>query len=263
MNQAEDCSKDASVLFSGGTDSTLAAVKMLGQHERVHLLTFNPGFIFFVENSRKHAAMLMKRYGEGRVIHRIEDIRDSIAKILFGDVRKDIPKYGFNMSALVCLGCRLSMHTRAIIYNLEQGIRNLADGSIRKQSTIPEQMESVIQRNRKFYLEEYGIRQFSPIYEEDRSDLELDYMGMTSKKKLKKEFILFDTQATCPFGVTADVYARIFYGRLMGDTRLQDAHVYLDEKHPLMRRFIRDHFESRGVDLGERIRRIRELDGDE
>ncbi len=59
--------EQASVLYSGGTDSTLAAVEMLKECRRVTLLTFNPGFIFFIENSRVHADVLVCGELAGRV----------------------------------------------------------------------------------------------------------------------------------------------------------------------------------------------------
>ncbi len=201
-----------SILFSGGTDSALAAVEMLASCRKISLLTFDPGYVFFIENSRVHAEALKRKYGEDRVEHRIQPIGDLIREILFPQVKKDLGRYGFDMTALVCMGCRLAMHTAAIIYNLENEIPVLADGSIEKQSAIPEQRQAVIEANRKRYLEQYGILHFSPIYSETRSDIRLFEAGVAPKKNLKRQFIFFDTQATCVFGVPADVYARTACG---------------------------------------------------
>jgi hypothetical protein len=253
------------VLFSGGTDSTLAAAQMLDECEKVTLLTFQPGYLLFIENTRVHARALQARYGEDRVQHEIIDIRPFIGQILGEHVGADLREYGFNMASLVCLGCRLSMHAFAIAWCLERGVPYLADGSIRAQSTIPEQMESVIRRNRRFYSEVYGIRHFSPIYEEAESDRRLDALGITGKRRLKKQFILFDTQATCVFGVPADVYGRLFYGGLVGSQREGDSEQYCAEKYPRMRETIASSLAERGIDAeaaAERLRTIRRRDGD-
>jgi hypothetical protein len=255
----------AAVLFSGGTDSTLAAAQMLDECDKVTLLTFDPGYLLFIERTRVHAAKLADRFGADRVEHQIIDIRHFIKDILGTDLSGDLREYGFNMSSLVCLGCRLSMHAFAIYWCLQNEVPYLADGSIRAQSTIPEQMESVIRRNRRFYSQEYGIRHFSPIYEESESDQRLDELGISGKKKLKKQFILFDTQATCVFGVPADVYGRLFYGRLVGDTREKDSEQYCAEKYPVMQDVIRDTLDRRGVSVqaaAERLKEIRRQDGD-
>ncbi|MCZ7586260.1 MAG: hypothetical protein M5R36_24690 [Deltaproteobacteria bacterium] len=178
--------EDASILFSGGTDSTLAAYLVSKIARRVHLLTFDNGFIFFVDNSRRHADKLRTVLGDDRVVHKIIPIQDPIRKVLLGDVKHDLGKYGFNLTALVCLGCRMSMHTAALIHNLENRIPIVADGSIAKQAAIPEQLESFIRRNRRELWERYGVRHYSPIYREDHSDVRLDELGISGKRKLKK-----------------------------------------------------------------------------
>jgi hypothetical protein len=257
--------KHAAVLFSGGSDSTLAAAQMLDEFDRITLLTFQPGFLLFINNTRVHARKLEQVFGSERVTHEIIDIRDSVKAVLGSNPMADANEYGFNMTSLVCLGCRLSMHAVAIAWCLENQVPYLADGSIRAQSSIPEQMETVIRRNRRFYSEEYGIRHFSPIYEESESDRRLEELGIADKNKLKKQFILFDTQATCPFGVPADVYGRLFYGRLVGGQREDDSEQYCAEKYPRMRHNIGQVMGAKGFDaeeLVEKLREIRRKDGD-
>ena len=58
-------------------------------------------------------------------------------------------------------------------------------------------------------------------------------------------------------GVPADVYARIFYGRAMGDQRARDTRRYCFDKHPLMIRFIEDYFASHGLDLAAHVERLK------
>ena len=261
----DDRKDHAAVLFSGGSDSTLAAAQMLDEFDRITLLTFQPGFLLFINNTRVHARKLEEVFGSERVSHQIIDIKDTVTAVLGSNVPADMNEYGFNMTSLVCLGCRLSMHAVAIAWCLENKVPYLADGSIRAQSTIPEQMESVIRRNRRFYSEEYGIRHFSPIYEETESDRRLEELGIADKNKLKKQFILFDTQATCPFGVPADVYGRLFYGRLVGKQRESDSEQYCAEKYPRMRHNIGQVLGTKGLDVEELVEELREVrrnDGD-
>ncbi len=246
----------AAILFSGGTDSTLAAVLMLEEGRDVTLLTFNPGFVLFMENARNNAQRLEDHYGLDRVRHEYLPNVEPTRRILWSDTGRDLREYGFNMSALVCLGCRMAMHARAIIHCLASGVPYLVDGSIADQSTVPEQLPSVLQRHRKYYLEEFGIHHRSPIYDESRSDNRLAQMGIEGQKNLKKQFILFDTQGTCPFGVTADVYGRMFY-RLMPRTRERESEQYCKEKYPLLRQVVHDHFSEQGLvvaDLAQQLR---------
>lgn len=250
---------EATVLFSGGTDSTLAAARILEDHKKVTLLTFNPSFLFFIGNSRKHAQKLMETCGTHRVSHIIIDIREVFEVIFTRNFWHDIKKYGPGMVVQLCHGCRLAMYTQSIIYNLEHGIKYIADGSIRKQSTTPEQMECVIESNRKFYKEKFGIIHFSPIYEEDKSDVKLSKLGIALKDNLKRQFIFFDTQPTCPFGVPADVYGKIFYRKLFCDP-VTESLDYNREKHTIMSRYIKEYFDSKKIDMKELITRINMID---
>lgn len=248
----------AAIMFSGGTDSTLAGALMLEEGRDVHLLTYNPGFVLFLNNSRNNAQRLKDVYGEDKVFHHILDNSAPTKEILWASMPQDLLKYGFNMNALICLGCRMAMHAGAVIYCLENGVPYLVDGSIEDQATIPEQLKSTLTRHKKFYGETFGLFHRSPIYDESRSDNRLAAMGMEDQRDLKKQFILFDTQGTCPFGVTADVYARLFY-QPMKKTREWDAKTYGEAKYPLMLKTVRQHFANRGENYEDYVVRLREL----
>lgn len=251
---------EASVLYSGGTDSTLAAVRMLEGHAKVTLLTFNPSFILFVRKSRKHVGELQRVFGADRVCHRIIKNSRFFKRVVLGNFVRDLADYGPNLAVQLCHGCRLGMHARAIIYNLEHGIKYIADGSIRKQSVIPEQMDYILARNRGLFAE-FGIEHCSPIYDETRSDLVLDKLGISTTKKLKREFVVFGTQATCPFGVPADVYAKLFYA-FMGRWRELECNLYNKQKHRVVRQLVTEHFETEGVALDPLVQRLKEIDAD-
>jgi hypothetical protein len=256
----------ASVLFSGGTDSTLAAVRALDEFERVELLTFDPGYVFFLGNSRVHARALAARYGADRVDHQIIDARDNVRRILFDDVGRDLATYDFSMTSLVCLGCRLAMHAGVIIHNLSRGIPYFVDGSVAQQANIPEQMRSTLDANGKFYFERFGITHRSPIYDEQHSDHRLYELGLSRQKNLKRQFILFDTQGTCAFGVPADVHSRLVYSTVQRDLRERESAAYREEKYALMIAYVDAQLRARGVELEPAVaalRRKRDLEAAE
>ncbi|MCZ7583475.1 MAG: hypothetical protein M5R36_09160 [Deltaproteobacteria bacterium] len=88
--------------------------------------------------------------------------------------------------------------------------------------------------------------------------MRLDELGISGKRKLKKQFILFDTQPTCAVGVPADVYARLFYGDLAGPAREVDTFEYSSERYPMIERFVAAHFEQTGVSLPGVVDEMRE-----
>ncbi|MBZ0270918.1 hypothetical protein K8I61_02690 [bacterium] len=247
----------ATVLFSGGTDSTFAAWRVAERVRHVTLLTFDNGFIFFIENSKRHADALRNALGTDRVTHEIIPIKDAIRRILLGRPKEDLKKYGFNLTALVCLGCRMSMHAAALIYNLENGIPIVADGSIMEQSSIPEQLDGFIRANRRRLWERYGIRHYSPIYHEAHSDIRLDEVGVSTTPHLKRQFILYDTQPTCAVGVPADVYAKLFYGEASRDAREVDTFEYSEERYPLIDNLVAARFAGASPALSARIEDLR------
>lgn len=68
-----------------------------------------------------------------------------------------------------CLGCKISMHTRSIIYNLESGVRLMADGSSADTSEMVEQMPLSVSLIMMFYAK-YGIDYLVPVYNQTRQE---------------------------------------------------------------------------------------------
>lgn len=240
----------ATVLFSGGTDSTLAAARMLEQVERVTLLTCDPGYLFFLGNCGVHAAALQRTYGPERVRHVVLPMRDVARRFLWDPFRRDLARHGADMAALVCLGCRLAMHAAALAWNLEHGVPFIADGSVAIQDAIPEQMESVLAANHEFYFRTFGVWQTHPVWDETASDRALERLGIARQRGLKRQFILFDTQYTCPFGVPADVYARLVYKPLLARRREAASAEYGGTRRAWMEEIVRARLAERGLDLG-------------
>jgi hypothetical protein len=65
MNTTKD---EVSILFSGGSDSTLVAAMMCEQFEKVHLLTYFHSGIPFAEKSKINAERLANRFGKDKII---------------------------------------------------------------------------------------------------------------------------------------------------------------------------------------------------
>ncbi|MFH0822095.1 MAG: hypothetical protein V2B18_05040, partial [Pseudomonadota bacterium] len=159
----------AAVLFSGGVDSSFAAVTIAPEFRKVVLLTYLVPGMTSVDNSRRNAATLAKMF-PGSVSHEIHDLRGFVNEVRGGiiDCVKNNYKYGFFYSW--CLGCKLSMHLHTIEYCLRNDIQDVFDGNNIYDRHALEQHEEVIERLRSLYEKE-GMRYSSPFYRHDHIEL--------------------------------------------------------------------------------------------
>lgn len=152
--------REIALMFSGGVDSTTAAMMLAERHDRVHLLTWGNGYGHYkLGRTRKRAAEL-ERHHPGRFVHVLESIQPLFEELM-GDIEAEFERYrsGF----VWCLGCKIAMHTRSILYNLEHGITEMADGSSQSTGEMVEQMLLSVYMMREFY-EHYGIAYRTPVY---------------------------------------------------------------------------------------------------
>lgn len=152
--------REIALLFSGGIDSTTAALLLAERYEKVHLLSFCNGYGHYrIERTRSRAKELSKHCGS-RFVHFVASVRPFFERIL-ADPLTEYRRYGSGF--IWCLSCKLAMHARAIIYCLEHGINEAADGSSQSTGEMVEQMLVSIYLIREFY-EQYGIAFRTPVY---------------------------------------------------------------------------------------------------
>ncbi len=155
------------LLFSGGVDSTMAACRLAEEHEQVHLLSFENGYGHYKMNRTTRRAEEVKCRYPGKVTHSIISIQDLFEQMVVNTLEEDYKKYGSGF--IWCMGCKLAMHTRAIIYNVEHEIYRIADGSSFATAEMVEQMPLSVAKIRSFYCE-YGFAFSNPVYTDKRED---------------------------------------------------------------------------------------------
>jgi len=161
--------RDISLLFSGGIDSTATAIILAERHNSVHLLTYVNGYgHYYLRRSILRYEELSAKFPHS-FRHIIIDIRSIFEEITIKHLIEDYKKYksGF----IWCLGCKISMHIRTIIYNFMNGIVEVADGSSRDTEEMIEQMPLTISLIRNLYRE-YHISFKTPLYEVNRREKE-------------------------------------------------------------------------------------------
>lgn len=159
--------KEISLMFSGGVDSTMAAITLSKQYGKVHLLTYCNGHGHYnLKNSKNRANELINKFGN-KFIHHLIPIEDLFKKMVIDTLLDDYKE--FKSGFIWCLGCKMTMHTRSIIYNLENKIKFMSDGSSQDTSEMVEQMPISVSLIMMFY-EKYGIDFFVPVYKQTREE---------------------------------------------------------------------------------------------
>jgi len=226
---------ELAIMFSGGTDSlALYALASSGHHPdlprplHIHLLHMLNGMSRFHDFPRQ-------RFETARQILTRQVTLDSAAKLpearmveldmgrLFQGLWLDryeefMPRY--NGKNLVCVACKVAMHTRAVIYCLENFIPHLVTGYARRQEYYPEQTPVFMEKIAAFSAG-FGIRTYFPVYE----DLEDEMIT----RHLLEDFGLPSTgggERKCLFCQTLTTATEKEIGR------------YLDDMLPLVKEYI-------------------------
>jgi predicted subunit of tRNA(5-methylaminomethyl-2-thiouridylate) methyltransferase len=183
METVRSDGEDVVVLFSGGTDSTLAAALCAETFRRVRLVTYSRFGIASVENSKVNAEALMDRFGRDKITHEIISVDAVFKYVSYENYTKNLLKHGF-MNLSTCGLCKLSMHVRTVEYCLENGIRHVSDGANSGMTMFPDQMESVIEKLQAMYRE-FGITYSNPVFDyeppEEKGFIDQSYVQMLSQ----------------------------------------------------------------------------------
>jgi len=262
---------EIAVLFSGGIDSLLAVVELQASFNRVHLVTFNKGYLEFgVKNNQANVERLKRMYGEERIAHEVIDLRQ-LMRMIYKGLWKDIRIY--NMETCWCVGCRLAMNSGGLLYALEHGLKGYADGSNREQipsranlAGTAENFPSVVERL-KVFAREHGAEFLTPVYnsgsrEERRARLrdfgfEIDYLSLDRSKKIRgmlTKDIFRRSQPICLSGWLIH-WKRNLLGKPVKQDEKKTLSYIIQKLENVVRLYLRDYFAAKGVDVDELIKR--------
>jgi hypothetical protein len=118
--------KEIALMYSGGLDTTYAAVQLAEEFSKVYLLTFCNGVCIRPASSKKHVSILQEKFGKDKFEHTIIPIEHIFAFLRKGII-SDIKKYKSPLLFDLC--CRLSMEIATILYCLDKKIGYASDGS--------------------------------------------------------------------------------------------------------------------------------------
>jgi 7-cyano-7-deazaguanine synthase in queuosine biosynthesis len=258
--------EQVAVMFSGGTDSTLAAAIAAETFKKVHLVSFHVSQMSNWERQRKGAQVLIDRYGANKVVHRMIDNDALFRELHLGHYFRDLKKYGLFLACLVCPACAVGMTTRVLVYCRQYGCRYVWDGVQSEGSS--EHIYPILRRNIYVRITEfcrdYGVIHESPVYDISRTDHVLYEMGLTDRKQLKLRALgdadmqnekyvnqleeWHKTQADCVGNTLGLIYlVGAFLPRYGNERNEELSQSYFTERIEMARRFLDRYFAGEPV----------------
>ena len=155
------------LMFSGGVDSTVAALKLLDDFDKVHLLTYSNGYGHYAFRRTRRRVMELDQRHPGRFVHFSSSIKPLFEEICLTTIKDDYLKFG--SAFMWCMGCKLCMHARSIIYCRGNGIEKMADGSASDSDEMVEQMLLSVSMIHWLYRD-WSIDFFVPVYNISRDE---------------------------------------------------------------------------------------------
>jgi len=218
-----DCKREeVSVMFSGGSDSTLAAIKLIGKFKKVHLVTFYFWPIAGIRGAILTGEKLITKYGRDKVQHKIFLIDDMFKDVYHKSLWKDFLKFKLFVEN-ICAYCKLTMLYRLLIFNIENEIKYVASGSSYEGAPFfAEQMPRGAEVVNELFSK-YGKIFFAPVFHVRRTDHELYRLGFTKEKEKKFPAPDFDKyQVSCDLGVIHHIYCQGYFVPCHGLEKLAD-----------------------------------------
>jgi 7-cyano-7-deazaguanine synthase in queuosine biosynthesis len=182
------------VLFSGGRDSTLVAVRALENGDTVTLLTFETGLAYGPCLIEHRIAELEARFSDRQILRESLNVVGLVRRIALLEIERDIVQDKYN---LVLLGEALALVTEAIVFVKSEDISAISGGYTRYQGQFPEQRPVAIEFFSSLCAE-YEVEFTAPLCEissEETVKEELWLRGL-SPKSLERSSLFAESGST-------------------------------------------------------------------
>jgi len=156
-------SNDCAILYSGGSDSTLAVILMQEQYQKIHLLTYKRFGLFSLDNTTVYVDYFKEKYGKDKFVHTFMNIDKLFKYLSYESYIKNLIRHRFFLLT-TCGFCKLAMHVRTIVYCLVNNVKHVCDGANKGMDIYPGQMSGVLNEITKLY-EIFGIHYFNPVFD--------------------------------------------------------------------------------------------------
>ena len=164
---------DCLLLYSGGKDSTLAAIRLYNAGYNVHFIHFDNGYML---DQDKPYLTFQETFNKEKDYYFDYQLSSVDIKPIFDEYFNYISEETKNnkelLSEIRCLSCRMAMYTKAIQIAKEKGFKYIAEGARISQKFMLEQLPII---NRlKDLLDKYGIKLLLPVLYVDDDQKEIE-----------------------------------------------------------------------------------------
>lgn len=228
----------AVVNYSGGSDSVFSAAIVSEKFDEIHMLTFYHLGSKHVENTKRNVERIRKRYPYKKYIHHIINL-DPLAKyIVKRNYLRGLFKYGF-INMAMCSICMLTIHTRVVLYCIDNGIKHVFDGANSARGrTYSHQIRNVMQCYKDFYTL-FGIEYDSPAYGETRSDIALYNLGIYEKPDVKFTPEAKEIEQHCDFKCFQHMTTHGYFFLRYDPDRFEDLTIqYYQSKYKILKKLV-------------------------
>lgn len=172
--------KDCLLLYSGGKDSTLAAIRLYKAGYNVHFIHFDNGHML---DQNKPYLTFLETFNKDKDYYFDYSLSSVDIKDLFNEYFKEFKSIDPLLeSEIRCLSCRMAMYTKAIEIAKEKGYKYIAEGARISQKFMLEQLPIITRI--KDLASSQGIKLLCPVlYVDDDQKIieELLSSGHSSK----------------------------------------------------------------------------------
>lgn len=177
--------KEIAVMYSGGIDSSYLVTRLDGQYDRIHLVTFEVPLAIRRRVPSDGASQLARICTRSELVHTYVPLADTARRIRGGLLQVELDNRKVGHAYSWCLGCKIAMHARMVIYARTHGIEEVADGSKGNDAHAAEQSPEAIAQVEALYAR-HGVRHACPVYD--------DYEPTTASH-LARRLVLVDDNA--------------------------------------------------------------------
>ena len=223
------------LLFSGGLDSSAAAILLAEQCQHIHLMTFGNEHGHLFVSTSKGAAKDLARAFPGRVRHHINSCGALFEQLVTADLIRNYRRYESRL--IWCFGCKLAMHSLTIAHCLQEQLSAASDGSSSETEYYVEQSPQGLRLIKSLYAE-FGIDFVNPVH---RIATREEEQRLLEARGVRRGFGFRNrnpgTQPLCVPGNAIHLLSTLF--SIHPQLPEQQVRRFFDDKAPQCRRWIR------------------------